>query len=400
MSESVVFEHSVTNVFYKNLEALLDPNIHTIVNEGGSSSSKTYSIIQLLSYFANLVKIPHLISIVSESFPHLEAGAIRDFKSIMAPIMDNSKWNETKHFYKFNDNSSLEFFASDKPGKAHGPRRNILYCNEVNNIPKAIVDAMVLRTRGKVIYDFNPVAQFWIHDLQGKPGVAWIHSTYQDSKMFLPKRTVERIENLKDTDPNAWRIYGLGLVGKLEGLVYPNFEIIESVPNIAASRRKEIYGLDFGWSDPIALTKCTIYETNAYIEEVIYKSQLHMKDLSLMMEDKGLRKNYDVIVADSEDPGRIDELCGYGWNVIPCVKGQGSVEFGHQKVRQYKIFITQASINLIKAFRNFMYIKDKFGNFTDKTTHFFSHGPDSLRYAITGLDNVTGYNLSTLAGDD
>ena len=402
MSNPIQFEHSVTNIFYKILEALMDPSIHTIINEGGSSSSKTYSNIQILAHFANLITIPHLISITSESFPHLEAGAIRDFKSIMAPVWDDNKWNATKHFYKFNENSTLEFFASDSPGKAHGPRRNILYCNEVNNISKPIVDAMLLRTKGKALYDFNPVAQFWAHDLRGMPGVAWIHSTYLDSKMFLPKRTIERIESLKYTDPNAWRVYGLGLIGKIEGLVYPDFEIIDEMPVLA--NKMEIFGLDFGWTDPCALVKNTISENKCYSEELVYETKLHMRDLSQRMEDLGMRKNYDVIIADSEDPGRIDELCGYGWNVKKCIKGPGSVEFGHQKVRQYKQFWTKKSINGIKSQRNFMYIKNTAGDITEKTTHLFSHcfASDTLVLTSNGWkkiikikngDNVASYDL-------
>lgn len=394
---NIIYPHNATDIFHKNLAALLDPLIHTIVNEGGTSSSKTYSIIQLLSYWCQLVTIPFLVSITSESFPHLEAGAIRDFKNIMAPIWDESKWNETKHFYEFGEHVILEFFASDNPGKAHGPRRSVLYCNEVNNIPKPIVDAMLLRTRGKVIYDFNPVQQFWVHDLRGKSGIAWIHSTYLDAKMFLPQRTIERVENLRETDPNGWRIYGLGLVGKIEGLVYPNFGIVKNIPILA--RKQEIFGLDFGWNDPIALVRNIIHrETQSvYSEELVYQSMMHMQALSKKMEDLGMRKHYDIIVADCEDPGRIDELCKYGWNVIPCKKGQGSVEYGHQKVNQYKQFWVESSVNCIKEQRNFMYIKDKDGNFTDKTTHFFSHGMDARRYALSTLEDVSTYDMSALS---
>jgi phage terminase large subunit len=125
-----------------------------------------------------------------------------------------------------------------------------------------------------------------------------------------------------------------------------------------------------------------------------------MKDLSKKMEDIGLKKNYDVIVADCEDPDHIDELCGYGWNVQPCIKGPGSVEFGHQKVNQYIQHWTSSSVNCVKEQRNFMFIKNKDGEFTEKTTHFFSHGMDARRYAITGLEHVTGYNLSTMGSLD
>jgi phage terminase large subunit len=387
---NIIYPHNATDIFHKNLAALLDPLIHTIVNEGGTSSSKTYSIIQLLSYWCQLVTIPFLVSITSESFPHLEAGAIRDFKNIMAPIWDESKWNETKHFYEFGEHVILEFFASDNPGKAHGPRRSVLYCNEVNNIPKPIVDAMLLRTRGKVFYDFNPVHQFWVHDLRGKSGIAWIHSTYLDAKMFLPQRTIERVENLRETDPNGWRIYGLGLVGKIEGLVYPNFLIVDEIPPVV--HPVQICGIDFGYSiDPTVLVRNTIQGKKLYSEELIYEIGLTNRQIADRFAQVGIRKSRDLIVADSAEPKSIQELCDYGYNVIPVKKGQGSVEYGIQRVNQYIQHWTKPSTKCIKEQRNYMYVKDKDGKFTEKTTHYFSHGMDARRYAMSELSEVTGF---------
>jgi phage terminase large subunit len=381
VAELITFNHNTTNIFHQNLEALLDPSIHTIVNEGGSSSSKTYSVIQLLSYFASKIKIPHLISICSESFPHLEAGAIRDFKEIWAPLWDDDYWNESKHFYDYGNGSILEFFAADKPGKAHGPRRNVLYCNEVNNIPKSIVDAMMLRTKGKAIYDFNPVCEFWVHNLRGKPGVKWIHSTYQDSKMFLPRTTIERIENLKETDPNGWNVYGLGLVGNVEGLVHSRF----SQDDIPEGKGKVFYGLDFGYTnDPTALVKCVLLGDDLYCDELIYETGLNNQQIAKRFETLGLKKNETEIFADSSEPKSIDEIHLCGWNIKPAPKGPDSIINGVQRVNQFRQHWTKQSLNAIREMRNYRYLQDKNGKYLNAPRDDFNHAMDARRYAVVG----------------
>ena len=212
-----------TSIFTKNIAALNDKGIRTIVNEGGTSSSKTFSILQALHILASLRTKPLLISIVSESFPHLKLGAMRDFRLILGDEWNDARWNATDHLYQY-QSAQIEFFSADQPGKAHGPRRDILFLNECINIPREIADALIMRTRSKVIIDHNPVGEYWAHDLKGKAGTEWIHSTYLDAKAVLPAEIVAAIEARKGTDPNWWNIYGLGNVGIVEGLVYPLFK--------------------------------------------------------------------------------------------------------------------------------------------------------------------------------
>jgi phage terminase large subunit len=140
-----------------------------------------------------------------------------------------------------------------------------------------------------------------------------------------------------------------------------------------------------------------VYGKNLYSEELIYQRDMTNDAISKKMEELGLKKNHDVIIADSAEPKSIEEIHLYGWNIIGVEKPSGSVEFGHQKVNQYKQHWTRSSTNCIKEQRNFMYIKDKNGKLTDKTTHFFSHGMDSRRYALQGLSEVSGYDMSVLS---
>ena len=370
----------LTKIFDANAEALFNPAIRVAVNEGGTSSSKTFSILQLLVQICQNRTKPLLVSVVSESFPHLSAGAIRDFMMIMGSDFDQKKWNATNHIYTYNQGVQLEFFSADTPGKASGPRRDILFCNEVNNIPRPIVNQLSLRTRRFEFYDFNPHAEFWCHELKGKPHVAWIHSTYLDALPFLPEQTVQKIEALKETDPNGWRVLGQGLVGMATGLVHPLFTQCEVMPEGV-----QFYGLDFGYSnDPTCLTNNVVIGNDLYSDELIYETGLLPSQILKRMVDLGVRKNYDEIFADESRPEAIAEIAFGGYNVQGCPKGADSVIQGIQKLNEYRQHWTKRSVNCIKEQRNYRYITDKDGKLTNKPIDNWNHGMDSRRYGVWG----------------
>jgi phage terminase large subunit len=198
--------------------------------------------------------------------------------------------------------------------------------------------------------------------------------------------TIKNIESNQSKDPNWWRVFGLGLVGKVEGLVYPNFELIDEMPSESGI---EGYGLDFGFTDPSALTFHKIIGDKLYSDEIFYETGLTNDKIAEKMETEGIKKNNDEIWADSAEPKSIEEIYRYGFNIKACPKGPDSVEHGHQKVRQYKQYWTKRSLNCIKEQRNFRFIEDKNGKLTDKTTHIFSHGMDSRRYYVVGQESST-----------
>ncbi len=369
-----------TNVFRRNCDAI-NAGKRRALNEGGTASSKTWSILQLLIQIAESQTSPFLISVVSESFPHLNRGCIRDFKNMMAPVWEVDRWNASSHFYNFGS-GVIEFFGLDEPHKATGGRRKILFLNECNNVPYESFLQLDMRTQLFTFCDWNPVGSFWAHDkgMLTDPDNQYIHSTYLDALHVLPQETIRAIIRLKDTDPNAWRIFGLGLMGKIEGLVYPYFSQVDALPQGDC-----FYGLDFGFSDePSVLTRHVVHGDALYSEELIFQTHLTNQDLSRRFKDLGLKRNYDVIWADAAEPKSIEEIGRDGWNIKPCPKGEGSVEFGHQKVRQFKQYWTKDSIKCIKEQRNFRYVTDRNGMLTEKTTHQFSHGMDSRRYAVVG----------------
>ncbi len=373
-----------TKIYESNLRAWLNRHngIRRALNEGGTYSSKTWSILSALYLIAAGAKEHLLISIVSESLPHLKRGCIRDFRAILGDAWDDSAYNKTEQTYKVKL-STIEFFGADESSKIRGPRRDILYLNEANNIPWDTARGLDVRTKLFTFADWNPVSEFWAHEYWvGNPENEYIHSTYQDALNVLPPEVVKNIESNKN-DPNWWNIYGLGKLGKIEGLVYPHFEQVDGLPT-----GDYFYGLDFGYSnDPTALTKNVIIGDGLYSQELIYETGLTNDMIAHRMDELGVKRNYDEIFADAAEPKSIDEIKKYGFNIKPCPKGADSVEYGHQKVRQYKQFWTKDSTNCIKEQRNFRYIPDKDGKLTDKTTHVWSHGMDARRYGVIGKIN-------------
>lgn len=376
-------EATYTRIYTENAKAYLDPAKRRTLNCGGTASSKTISILQLLHDIARASKTPKLISVVSETLPHLKRGCIRDFKDkILGDEFEPNRWNASDLIYTY-PHAKIEFFSADNPHKLRGARRDILYINECNNIPYDSYMELDMRTTRFTFLDWNPVSEFWADtELMSKPENVYIHSTYKDALDVLPPAVVANIESMKN-DPNWWNVYGLGLVGKIEGLVYPAFDLVDEMPTEYSSR---FFGLDFGYTDPTVLVECRfgLNEKSLYSHELIYQSGLTISDIIAKFEEVGMVKGRDTIWADSASPEQIRELQKNGYDVRGCPKGADSVEFGHQKVRAFVQYWTKASTNCIKEMRNFRYMTDTNGRLTDKTTHEWSHGMDARRYAVVG----------------
>ncbi len=370
-----------TLIYEQNAVAFNTKGIRRALNEGGTWASKTYSILQLLILINQYTKTPLLTSIVSESLPHLRRGCLRDFFNILGESQDNNPhFNKSDHVYDFGL-GKIEFFGADEADKLRGGRRDILFVNEANNITWNAWRELDTRTRLFSFADWNPTSSFWAHEyLIGKPENIYIHSTFLDALRVIPPDVITNIKRQGENDPNWWNVYGLGRIGKVEGLVYPSFEQVDELP-----KGDTFYGLDFGYSsDPTALTRNVLAKGALYSQELIYEAGLTNDAICHRMDELGVRRGHDEIYADSAEPKSIAEIHRFGFNVKPCAKGADSVEFGHQKIRQYKQFWVKSSLNGIKEQRNFRYIQDRDGKLTDKTTHQYSHLMDSRRYAVVG----------------
>ena len=237
---------------------------------------------------------------------------------------------------------------------------------------------MDVRTRGATFIDWNPSHEFWAHKLQNDPSATFIHSTYKDNP-FLSEKQIQAIEKRRYTNPNWWRVFGEGLLGQLEGLVFDSFEQVDFIPDGV-----RCYGLDFGYSnDPTALIEITQQGDNLYFRELIYSTGLLNSDISKLMKGAGLQMRKSEIYADSADPKSIEELYRMGWNIKPAEKGKDSIVNGIDFIKQYNIHVYKKSINLIKEFRNYTWEKDKYDKILNKPIDDYNHGIDALRYGVT-----------------
>ena len=282
MVTAVATNRKTTRVFDDIIEAYVSGK-RRILLEGGTYSSKTFSAIQALLYIASVAEQPMLISIVSESLPHMKLGAMKDFFTILDEPKENNKYfHLTESKYAHPDwKGHFEFFGADSEGKATGPRRHILFLNEGDHVAWEIARHLDSRTEVFTIVDWNPTGEFWAHeywinDAEGRN--AYSHSAYQDARDVISEEKVKDIEAYRDKDPNWWNIYGLGLLGKVTGLVHPYFNQADELPD-----GHYFYGLDFGFGsydpvellggDPTVLVKNVIVGENLYSKQMFYSKE-------------------------------------------------------------------------------------------------------------------------------
>lgn len=348
---------------------------------GGTSAGKTIGIEQVLIDATQRDKAPTITSIVSESFPHLNRGAMRDFIDILQQhhYWNDRFWNKSEHTYNFLNKSIIEFFSVDQPGKVRGPRRNRLFINEANNVSFETYEQLEIRTKDYIFLDWNPVIEFWYYtELQGKEDVEELILTYKDNEA-LDKAIIKSIESRKERK-NWWKVYGLGQLGDLEGKIYTGWQIIDEIPSEAKLVR---FWVDFGYTnDPTSIG--AVYQWNgAYIlDELTYRKGLSNKDIA----DIILNEEADVLViADAAEPKSIDEIKSYGVNILGSEKGKDSVNNGIQIVQDQKILITKRSVDTIREYRNYMWQTDKNGKSLNVPMDIWNHSMDGIRYAITSL---------------
>lgn len=372
---------NTTKVFDRLIENIsTQKRIHIL--QGGTSSSKTYSILQFLYALATGSLEPLLISIVAETMPNLKRGAMRDWMNILGDGYDPKNHNKTDNIYEINK-CQVEFFSADQPGKVRGPRRDVLFMNEMNNLSFDTHLQLKMRTKQLVIGDFNPVREFWGHELiLDKENCTFDISTYKDNQ-FLDERIIKDIESLRETNPNKWRVYGQGLIGQTEGLVFPDFELVNEMPDIRTT-----LGLDFGYTnDPTALVEVGFSGGDMYINELVYEHYLTNQDICKKMEALGVGKTThavpDLIYADAAEPKSIEEIHREGYLIKPCVKGRDSINIGIDFMKRYKLKITKTSTNIIKELRNYCWAQDKDGKLGQIPEDAFNHAIDAARYAVT-----------------
>lgn len=346
--------------------------------QGGTSASKTISILLHLIHEAQSDTTPTLTSVVSESIPHLKRGALRDFKRILQThkYWKDSNWNATDSIYTFETGSQIEFFSTDNGDKLRGGRRDRCFMNEANNCTLDAFDQLEVRTKEYIYLDWNPTNEYWFYsDILGqREDVEHIILTYKDNEALSPE-IIQSIEARKNRTA-WWKVYGLGQLGEVEGRIYTGWQEIETIPHEA---RLEGYGLDFGYSvDPTTIVAVYYYNGGYILDEVAYQTHMLNRDIGNLL--KGLPQK--LVVADSAEPKSIEEISLMGISIVATEKGPDSIRNGIAIVQDQKISYTRRSHNIAKEYRNFLWARDKDGRFIspNEPEEGFDHTMDAIRY--------------------
>jgi len=361
-----------TVIFEKNFDALQDPSIRFIVNQGGSRSSKTYSLCQLIIVYC-LQNPNKVVSIVRKTFPALRATVMRDFFEVLKDLdlYEKTSHNMSENIYRFNNGSLVEFFSVDDEQKIRGRKRDIGWCNEANELWFEDFQQLNMRTETKMIFDYNPSeSSSWLYELPKDESIL-IKSTYKDNP-FLPESIKRQIEDLKRTDEALYQIYALGEQAISKSNIYSNWQFVKHRP---ARFTNYVYGLDFGYNHPTALIRVYWHEKDIYIESVIYQSYLTTSELIEKFKELKIEQNTDIL-ADYSRPEIIAEMQNAGFNVNNANK---VVKKGIDSVKTFGVYCEDVP-HLKKEYDNYKW-KKVGDTITDEPVKLYDDAMDAVRYA-------------------
>lgn len=357
---------------------------------GGTRSGKTYASIQYLIVKA-LENSNTTISIVRKSFPSLRISALRDFKSIMKElnIWDDERWRASENTYEFKNGSMIEFLSTQDSERRKGSKRDYLMIDEVTECDYSDYFQLSIRTTKKIILAFNPNVSphHWLFEqVETHPECEKFISTYLDNP-WLEDDLVREIELLRETSPSYWKIYGLGQIGIVDGLIFDNVNVMSEIPEEAELLG---YGLDFGFTqDPSSLVALFKIDDGILYDEIFYLKGLLTNEIGSLIKEAFEMHGRAQVIGDSAEPRLIEEIFRMGINIKPCIKGADSIMQGIDVMKQHKIFVTKTSKNLINEFYSYSWEKDKDDKLTNKPDpRSLDHGLDAARY-------ISSWMLST-----
>lgn len=375
-------------------DLIQETNKSIIIFQGGTGSTKTYSILQyiILNCINNWRN--KTIDIVRRTMPSLTISSMKDFFDILKQleIYNEDNHNRSRNTYELATNT-IRFYSSDDEQKVRGPRRDVVFFNEILEFKKMDVMQILMRTKELIFMDYNPSEEFhWVYDeMLSRKDVLFEKSTYKDNP-FLTEKTRKEIERLKHTDPNLWRIYGLGERGVTQATIFSNWDYLDEFNK---TEGKVLFGLDFGYNDPTALVKVKYHEkaNKIYSKELLYKSNLTsdliILELEKLVKKKELTKE-DYIYADNARPEIIEDIKRAGFNIFPALKEKDSILRGINFIKKNFLYIDKTSTNLIKELRTYKWKVDKDDRVLDAPVDINNHLIDALRYALSKESKPSG----------
>lgn len=363
---------------FERTEEALNEGKQLIFHKGGTGSGKTYDLMVLLVYLA-ATNESKVLTVVSESYPHLEIGTLRYAQKIIQDfgLTDEVSFNRSRNLFTFPNKTVMEFFSADRIEKALGARRWLLYGNEINSLKYEVWDELARRSK-LVIGDFNPTAEFWLEKFLAYYGDHVIIKSNYLNNPFLPEEERKRIELRAKLDPNFRRTHVDVEYGSLEGLIFDNWKQVDEMPK---DLDWELRGMDFGFTnDPTALVRVGFKDGELWLDEEEYSTGLLASDIARLLGKLGLTSQ-DEVIADNK-PETIFELRRAGYNVKAAYKPAGSIVAGIDSMKRYRLNVTKRSLSLIRELRNYMWKLDSSGKALNEPVDKFNHAIDAVRYAV------------------
>jgi phage terminase large subunit len=386
-------KYRYSKAYFKILDLILsNPNEDVFVIRGGQGAGKTITILELI--IQALLSSTKEATVLSSELAKMKRTVIRDYKKICKDwgvIQNETDFNKSESKHEYPNDSYIDFLGADVNDVGKGFRRDILYINEADKID--IDTAVQFISRAKLtIIDYNPDSLFWGDDYINENN--FITLTFEDNE-FLPESEVKSIldyktrgfhnpdlpidklfddQNIKSQYwANKWRVYGCGLVGSLDGVVFDNWKMIDTLPPEA---RLLGYGLDFGYSnDPTAIVEIYNYNGQRILNEICYQKGLTNSQIAKFIHTKL------PVYCDSAEPKSIADLKSYGINAYAVTKGTDSINYGIQTMQKQSYLVTKKSINVINEFQKYTWDKDKKTNQRlNKPIDNFNHAIDAIRY--------------------
>lgn len=366
---------------FKQTRAAFEQGAKVIIHQGGTGSGKTYDLMIFIIFFVCLRMKDKVVTVVSESRPHLDIGPVRILKDLLikSGIYDDARYNDTKGRYIFHTGCVIEFFSADRIGKALGARRYMLYGNEINHIKFEIFDELARRS-DTILADFNPSWQFWLENFQRYYAHNVLIKSNYAHNPFLPAVEKERIQLRASLDDNFRRVHIDCEYGGVEGIIFTNWDSVDTFPPECG---KIAYGIDFGFSnDPTAIVMIGVKDGEVYIDEKVYETGLTNQDIIGKLAPYKIPHEMEIY-ADSAEPKSIEEIRRAGYHIKPVEKGQDSIRTGIDFMQTLRLHVTKNSVNTIKEFRNYSWQTNRDGGYVNVPINGFNHAIDAIRYAIT-----------------